>query len=187
MTTLLGETRPVARKRHHCDECGAIIAVGVAYVRQRNVRDGEAYTYKAHEECHSVAVEVASMWDDSTPLTDWPEDELREAAGQAAEVVIRRKYAAGVEHYARTIRKAVDEALSATTVDVPACVVESGFFCGDDPCCCGEATLTICPCCGSGGGVSPRDHDSECPRVEPLRRLRAALRYLHGMAEEMAR
>ena len=85
---VLGETRPVARKQHHCDECGGAIEPGSRYVRQRNVADGDAYTYRAHEDCMDVAIEYLdheSMW----RLSDCPLDELRKLGTEGVAVADR--------------------------------------------------------------------------------------------------
>lgn len=47
----LGTERPVARKSHVCDSCCGTIDVGQRYVRARIVDGGEAWTWKAHEDC----------------------------------------------------------------------------------------------------------------------------------------
>ncbi len=58
MTTLLGETRPVARMQHTCDGCVGLIPSGQTYVRQRIADSGESWTWKAHLLCHAIADEL---------------------------------------------------------------------------------------------------------------------------------
>jgi hypothetical protein len=54
--TLIWETRPTARKRHHCDEhCGKWIEPGEKYIRQRNKEGSDVWTYRAHIECYESA------------------------------------------------------------------------------------------------------------------------------------
>lgn len=95
MSVCLASREFTARAAHQCDECGTEIAVGTRYVRQRNVSEGEAYTYKAHPEC----LEVARAMD-----TDWALCELgdphgiKEFGGPLADVVLARIYPQGVQH-----------------------------------------------------------------------------------------
>lgn len=52
------DSHPVARKPHWCGHCGRSIGVGERYLRQRCIADGLAYAFKAHEDCHEMAVEL---------------------------------------------------------------------------------------------------------------------------------
>jgi ABC-type dipeptide/oligopeptide/nickel transport system ATPase component len=70
--TVLGDERPTARKTHRCDVCRGVIAPGDTYTRQRNVADGECYTFKAHALCDAAywkAHRDCGLWDDDMP--DW--------------------------------------------------------------------------------------------------------------------
>ncbi len=49
--TLLSETRPVARKDHHCIWCGEKILKGNEYIYERSVFDGDMQNHHWHEEC----------------------------------------------------------------------------------------------------------------------------------------
>lgn len=55
--TLLGETFPVARKRHRCIWCGESILPGEKYRRERSVYDGSMQDHKWHVECDAAFVE----------------------------------------------------------------------------------------------------------------------------------
>ena len=75
MTLVLEDIHPVARKEHQCNICWGTIAVGDRYHRQRNIWDGEANTFKAHELCSAAWTKAhhdLELWDDETP--DWDED-----------------------------------------------------------------------------------------------------------------
>lgn len=52
----LGEDRVLsARKEYRCNWCNEAIAVGEAYMRQRNVDGSEAWVWRAHAECSAAA------------------------------------------------------------------------------------------------------------------------------------
>lgn len=52
----LGEDRVLsARKDYQCNWCNETIAVGEAYMRQRNVDGSEAWVWRAHAECSAAA------------------------------------------------------------------------------------------------------------------------------------
>lgn len=63
----------VAKRGHQCTVCWGKIAEGDLYHRQRNVMDGDAYTFKAHalcDEAYQVAAKVLNdLWDDEEPDT----------------------------------------------------------------------------------------------------------------------
>ena len=73
---MLADDRPVARKEHRCDICWGRVPAGAAYVRQRNICDGEPYVFKAHTLCWVVSCRMhreLGLFDD-----EWPdEDEVR--------------------------------------------------------------------------------------------------------------
>lgn len=51
----LSSSTPVARKDHQCQWCFGTIKKGHPYHNSRNVLDGSAYTFKAHEGCLRLA------------------------------------------------------------------------------------------------------------------------------------
>ena len=51
----LNECISTARKDHRCEYCGGIIHKGEKYMRQTNVFDGDIYTFKCHDLCHTLA------------------------------------------------------------------------------------------------------------------------------------
>ena len=54
MTYILSDKMRVARKYHHCDQCGGSVNPGERYREQVNTWDGFG-TYKAHEDCDAAA------------------------------------------------------------------------------------------------------------------------------------
>lgn len=60
MSTFLSEREHTARKRHCCDECTTMIAVGERYAAQAYV-DGEFRVYKAHVECREAQIEYLDL------------------------------------------------------------------------------------------------------------------------------
>ena len=67
---VLDEVRPVARKDHTCEVCWGTIGKGDRYLRQRNVGDDGAYTFKAHGLCWAAwckAHRDGEMYDDEAP------------------------------------------------------------------------------------------------------------------------
>lgn len=77
---VLDEATPIARKEHVCEVCWGTIGVGDTYLRQRNVGDDGAYTFKGHRLCWALSLRIAEeagMWTDEG---EWPEpDEVRHA------------------------------------------------------------------------------------------------------------
>ncbi len=75
MTVLaVSQSRPVARKRHDCNDCGGPIESGTTYVRSFVTDDGEAWTWKEHEACRSDADHMIALnWFD--PADEWPGQE----------------------------------------------------------------------------------------------------------------
>lgn len=58
----LGSTTPVARKTHQCDDCGTPIDIGERYVRNSEVADGSAFTWKSHVECQAARHALHRLW-----------------------------------------------------------------------------------------------------------------------------
>jgi len=56
MAELISERRPVARKRHFCEECGRSIVPGTQYLNQRCKDGGDVWTFKAHIDCAAWGV-----------------------------------------------------------------------------------------------------------------------------------
>lgn len=86
---VLETARHKARKRHVCDSCRGAIEPGATYVRQRNVYEGEARTYKAHADCWAASeiVGTSSDWhgDVYPNICDFePEDRIAVAKEDAA-------------------------------------------------------------------------------------------------------
>ena len=52
----LGSTTQKAKKQHRCGSCGGDIVIGQTYVRARIVDGGEAWVWKAHEDCQRAGV-----------------------------------------------------------------------------------------------------------------------------------
>ena len=74
---VLEETAPLARKPHFCGVCFGTIGVGDHYLRQRNVGDDGAYTFKSHNLCWAAwrkAHRDGDLYDDEAP----DEDEVRD-------------------------------------------------------------------------------------------------------------
>lgn len=59
MSLVLDHATPVARVEHRCDVCSGVIGRGDRYVRQRNVQDGEAFTWKGHSLCSAAYMKAA--------------------------------------------------------------------------------------------------------------------------------
>ncbi len=51
MPTMFRESRPRARKVYYCDECGALIPIGLRYWTAFGVWDGEPSTWRTHAHC----------------------------------------------------------------------------------------------------------------------------------------
>lgn len=102
MTILIEETTPRARLRHMCSECGCHILPGTVYVRQRCADNhGEAWTYKAHEDCYVVALELDPQPDDNHwPLHDRSHDQLLALRTPEAIAVVRRMLASWIRQEA---------------------------------------------------------------------------------------
>jgi len=60
MTYILSDKMRVARKYHHCDQCGGSVNPGERYREQVNTWDGFG-TYKAHEDCDLAAQRYAEL------------------------------------------------------------------------------------------------------------------------------
>lgn len=79
MTSCISESRPIARKHHRCEECGRLIAPGQRYLRQFNTDGGDAWTFKAHEDCAAMGQKYRTknfIWsDDWLPLWELLEDQ----------------------------------------------------------------------------------------------------------------
>lgn len=89
MTTIASTVR-TARKRHHCDDCGARhIVLGSRYVDARIASDGRVSTVRSHPLCAEVAYE---MWNDSgLGYDEWPDPgEVAGAVGDLLVAAIRR-------------------------------------------------------------------------------------------------
>lgn len=70
MTTVLDERRPVANKRHHCNGCLGVISPGEHYVIQKIVDGSEFWTWKAHELCDAIHLQLTRShhyFDDEFP------------------------------------------------------------------------------------------------------------------------
>lgn len=52
-------SRPVARKRHHCEECGHPILPGRRYVRTTGVWDHRPDSHAQHEDCAALLRHIA--------------------------------------------------------------------------------------------------------------------------------
>lgn len=57
----LGTTHPVARTKHRCDSCGRLITPKTRYVRARIVDGGEAWVWKAHEDCQAAGLLLSKL------------------------------------------------------------------------------------------------------------------------------
>lgn len=71
MTTLLRERRPVARKRHQCNNCLGHVLPGQTYVSQA-IKDGsEFWEHKSHPTCFDLALAIqrAGGW----YVDEWPD------------------------------------------------------------------------------------------------------------------
>jgi hypothetical protein len=76
MTTTLADENPVARKEHHCSDCGRIIRAGETYRRFRGVGDDGVFTWKSCAHCDKVAaaiwaVEGAYYADEGIDIAEW--------------------------------------------------------------------------------------------------------------------
>ena len=65
MPTVLDVTNPTARKPHTCDLCGAPIAPGEKYERQRCVYDGHMYAWLTCVPCQEVAHQAWEYYADT--------------------------------------------------------------------------------------------------------------------------
>ena len=54
MALNLGTEYPTAKKKHRCESCGGTIQPGEKYVRARVVDGGEAWVWKAHDDCQTA-------------------------------------------------------------------------------------------------------------------------------------
>jgi len=76
-----------ARKEHRCNYCFGIIEIGTSYFRDRMAVDGEAYTWKAHQECTNLAHRydnAVGCGDEGIPeMSEW-EPEYLSAEDQTA-------------------------------------------------------------------------------------------------------
>lgn len=69
MIRTITEGQPVARKPHHCEECGRTIPKGASYIYQTNTDGGNVWAYKAHIDCSNLSIKYRSLnrlWND-----DW--------------------------------------------------------------------------------------------------------------------
>lgn len=70
---VLSQRTLMARKEHQCNECLGMIGIGDSYERARIVDWRDAWTWKAHHLCHSVAIEI---YREAELMTDeWPAPE----------------------------------------------------------------------------------------------------------------
>ena len=71
MVELISESKPKARKPHHCDSCQRKIPVGAVYMNQFCKDGGNVWSYKECEDCRT-ANEI--IWDagDYSYDDDWP-------------------------------------------------------------------------------------------------------------------
>lgn len=87
-----------------------------------------------------------------------------------------------LEGVAAAVRTHGDRLVSCL-VTMPACVAETGDFCGEEPCDHGDGQDEICADCGDGGGLHPTAHDSECPKLPGLWAIHDALRTLDDQGD----
>lgn len=100
--TVLRDDRPVARKRHTCQGCMKPIEPGTRYVRQANVYDGTAYTWKAHVLCFEVEMDLRrEYWMEDDDAID-PDELLAEIEARRTAANSRAATVAWATHLART-------------------------------------------------------------------------------------
>lgn len=70
MPTILKETKPIARKEHRCNYCGAKISIGTQYLRTTLVYDDKPYDWVEHYECAEITRELdMHKWCDDEGLS----------------------------------------------------------------------------------------------------------------------
>ena len=61
--THLGDTKPKARKRYHCDLCNLPIDVGTVHIARRGINDDVPITMRMHLRCEEIT--RLKKWDDA--------------------------------------------------------------------------------------------------------------------------
>lgn len=93
---ILSNRKPVARKQHECDVCGAVIKPRERYHLTAGIWDDGFYTWKACGPCADLLPVVAEVADDPYSVSDedyryWAETRSDDAEhGEAARALLAR-------------------------------------------------------------------------------------------------